>query len=678
MAREFPVNIPISATNKTGQATSRVEKNITRLEKRLNRLNKVGAKFDRVGRTFTSAGRRMVTTGVVVGGGLALMVNQAAKFESRFGRIATLIEGDARDALNMFGADIRALSIASGKGLGSLQDSLFDIISAGVPVGDSMEFLRKATFSAVGGFAKVETVVDGTTAILNAYEKPASKILQITDQISIANEVGKTTFEKLSSSVGQVAASTAQMGVSSGEMLASLAAVTKVTGRTEEAVTGLNALMTLIANPTEDAAKELDRLNKGLSGPNKLIFSISRLQDEGLLKFFNKLIKVTKGDSESINKLTGSNIRASRFLRTLISQADTFNKTAIRMGATTDKGTITINNFNNAAKTMAVRLARVRARIVDAATTLGTDLFPLIEEFEPKVTGFLKAGAKWVKENRAQAKSIVENFAKVSVGLIGAGGISFALGIVTTGVGRLALGIRGLGKAMTFLAKHPLLIALTAFIGVVAFSVKKLRDMSREQEKLGKTNKAVQTFNKNSIKNQARLAQGLPGLKPSDPKQVFNIPGLKPELPGKKFKTKEQAILSAQLRGRGNAALDQVFKEQKRLQAEILKNAEDFQKKLTKITDRGTEDRINIFAKSAKGENLTRQFIGEPTGKTDGGFAAEEIKKAIRSTPRAQDNRRIVQVDRIELNNVADVGEFLFELDKLSVSPGVDLNTKGA
>jgi TP901 family phage tail tape measure protein len=136
------------------------------------------------------------------------------------------------------------------------------------------------------------------------------------------------------------------------------------------------------------------------------------------------------------------------------------------------------------------------------------------------------------------------------------------------------------------------------------------------------------------------------------------------------------AIAAAETESKAEESGKKIVKENKKTQSKVTSNMlDELRNRLKKLKDTGRAagvEAVNIFAASDVGEFLTERFTGEPvTSPQDRGFATGEIKRAAAAGPRSQDNRRIIRIDRVELPGVANVEDFLLELDKLSVSPGV-------
>ena len=81
---------------------------------------------------------------------------------------------------------------------------LYQAISAGIDTANSVDFVGTAIKAAKGGFTDATIAVDGLTTVLNAYGKKASEATNISDQMLVAQNFGKTSFGEMASTMGQV------------------------------------------------------------------------------------------------------------------------------------------------------------------------------------------------------------------------------------------------------------------------------------------------------------------------------------------------------------------------------------------------------------------------------------------------------------------------------------------
>ena len=115
----------------------------------------------------------------------------AAQFDSGMREVNTLI-GGSEAALATLKEQVLAMSSEFGVAANEAVPALYQAISAGVPAGNAVEFLKVASTAAIGGVTDLQTSVDGLTTALNAYELPASQAGHVSDVLFSAVKAGKT------------------------------------------------------------------------------------------------------------------------------------------------------------------------------------------------------------------------------------------------------------------------------------------------------------------------------------------------------------------------------------------------------------------------------------------------------------------------------------------------------
>jgi TP901 family phage tail tape measure protein len=189
-----------------------------------------------------------------------------------------------------------------------LAEALFDVVSAGVEVGDSLRFLEESAKLAVAGVTDTKTAVDGLTSVINAYGIAASDVGKIADKFFAAQQAGKTTIEELSNAIGSVAPTAKAAGISVDELFGSISALTKQGIKTDEAVTQVKASITSILKPTKEATELWAELRKN-NDQVTIGFDALSLRANGLAGFLKQVEEATGGNIDKIAKLF-PNVRA--------------------------------------------------------------------------------------------------------------------------------------------------------------------------------------------------------------------------------------------------------------------------------------------------------------------------------------------------------------------------------
>ena len=207
--------------------------------------------------------------------------------------------------INRFGNTMKAGAIDVMKEFGletqDMNKALFDIVSAGIPAGESIDFMREAANLALGGATDLSTAVDGMTSVMNAFGLETDEATQVSSAFFSAQKFGKTTVAELSSAIGSVAPIANQAGLSYQELLTSMSLLTKQGIKTDEATTALKATMTALMKPSEQAKAKFDEL--GIS------YGASKIQSEGLMNILGQISAAAEENADSLVELI-PNVRA--------------------------------------------------------------------------------------------------------------------------------------------------------------------------------------------------------------------------------------------------------------------------------------------------------------------------------------------------------------------------------
>ena len=263
-----------------------------------NEAIKAGKQIQSAGKTITSVGSTLTKAITVPIAGVATAaVKMSNDFKNAMAKVGTIAD-TTNTPMTALKEQVIDLSNAVGVGVTDIAEAQYQAISAGVDTAASVDFVSTAIKTAKGGFADTTTAVDGLTTVLNAYGFEASKAAEISDQMLLAQNFGKTSFGDMASSMGKVIPIASSLNVSTEELFGSIAVLTKNGIATSEAVTGLKAAYSNILKPSTDASKTAQQLG--------LDFSSAHLQSIGWAKFLDEIKEKTGGNAETMAKLFGS------------------------------------------------------------------------------------------------------------------------------------------------------------------------------------------------------------------------------------------------------------------------------------------------------------------------------------------------------------------------------------
>jgi TP901 family phage tail tape measure protein len=145
----------------------------------------------------------------------------------------------------------------SAKGLAN---ALYEVVSAGVDVGNSMQFLELSAKAGVAGVTQTKIAVDALTTIMNAYGMSSNQAEEISDKLFTTVRLGKTRFELLASTLGMVVPVASAYNVAFEQIAAAYATMTKNGVKTEQTSTSLAAAITEIVTPGNKVAEALKKM----------------------------------------------------------------------------------------------------------------------------------------------------------------------------------------------------------------------------------------------------------------------------------------------------------------------------------------------------------------------------------------------------------------------------------
>lgn len=280
-----------SFTNPSRTAIKSLQNMGREVQRTAKQIQDTGKAISGVGAAITAA----VTMPIV--GVATAAVKTAADFDNAMAKVST-IANESAVPISALREQVINLSNAVGVGVADIAEAQYQAISAGVDTAASVDFVSVAVKAAKGGFTDTTTAVDGLTTVLNAYGFEAGKAAQISDQMLLAQNFGKTSFGDMASSMGKVIPIASSLNVSTEELFGSIAVLTKNGIATSEAVTGLKAAYSNVLKPSADAGKTAQQLG--------LNFSAAHLQSVGWAKFLDEIKEKTGGNTETMAKLFGS------------------------------------------------------------------------------------------------------------------------------------------------------------------------------------------------------------------------------------------------------------------------------------------------------------------------------------------------------------------------------------
>lgn len=238
-------------------------------------------------------GKVAVTTVTAVSAIAAAMgkkaIDAALEYENSLAKVATIADTVAVPLAEISKGILEA-SKKTGVAATEINEAMYQAISAGADSADALGLVETALKAAKGGFTDSTTAIDGLTSTLNAYNLETNDADRIANQFLVTQNKGKTTFGELAENIGNVAPTAKAAGVASGDLMASLTALTANGINTSSAVTGMKAALPDVIKPSSEAAKMAKKLG--------LNFSAAHLNSVGWGQFLEEIREKTGGDIE--------------------------------------------------------------------------------------------------------------------------------------------------------------------------------------------------------------------------------------------------------------------------------------------------------------------------------------------------------------------------------------------
>lgn len=285
------IDLIFNGVDKTGAATISALNNVSRFSSNLQGLTQPIADFT-LGAVKLEA--------ALLASGLAMTtfaVKAAGDFDASFREIATLLEQPIGD-LGEFREAILSYATTSTAPLEQVTTALYNAISAGVPLAESINAVSVAERLSVAGKADLNDTLRVLVSSLNAYELGMDSAGRFSDALFTTVRLGQTTLPELASSLANVTGSAVAVGVPFETLLAAISSLTSAGTPTAQAVTQINAVLTALIKPSKEASDLATKLG--------IEFGAQAVKAKGLEVVLAEVATATGGSQEQMARLFGS------------------------------------------------------------------------------------------------------------------------------------------------------------------------------------------------------------------------------------------------------------------------------------------------------------------------------------------------------------------------------------
>ena len=428
---DYKLDILLSAVDKASSVIDFVKNKLGALGKAAQQADKM----IQIGKNMQQSGSMTLAAANKMQNGLTSVLSPAAAFQKGMGEISTLIPGQAKQIGQLKGELLKLAAVYPENEMNNFTDGLYNTISAGVPAAQSLRFLESSAKLAAAGVTDINTVVDGSTAVMKAYGIEWEKADKINTLFFKTMKLGKTTVPEVSHAIKGVAATANAAGVDIKDSFAVFSTLSGVTGSTNEVGTQFKAMLSNIIIPSkkaQDLAKELG-----------LEFNVTALKTKGLGGFMADLADKTGGNIETLGKLFGSTEALNAVSALTGNQLGVLKTNMAEMRKNTDPVS---TGFTTMAQTMEHSLASMSKASTILKIIIGDQLAPVID-FAAKIIGTVATKLQMMAQNNPGLTRVaVVLFAGATAVLTFAGATMFATGTLISMYGQMLKGIGGILK----------------------------------------------------------------------------------------------------------------------------------------------------------------------------------------------------------------------------------------
>lgn len=333
----------------------------------------LGDSFNKTGKTVTNVGKAIAPVSAVMAGALTASVKGASDFTKGMSKMSTLFDTTKTSVSNL-SKEFITLSNKTGLSSTDLAEAGYQALSAGVDVQNAVGFVETAGRLAKAGFTSTATAVDVLTTAINAYGLSQDEADSISNKLVRTQNLGKTTVDELSSSMGRVIPTASAMNVNIDNLTSGYVALTKQGIATAEATTYINSMLNELGDSGTTVGKILqEKTGKGFQ----------QLMSEGysLADVLKVLQDDAKASGTNFNELWGSAEAGKASLSLLNGGVDEFNATVEIMASDADDVGQALDKLDTPTVKLQKSLNQAMNSGIELGTAFMTSLTPTIEKF---------------------------------------------------------------------------------------------------------------------------------------------------------------------------------------------------------------------------------------------------------------------------------------------------------
>lgn len=185
-------------------------------------------------------------------------VDIGASFETALAKVSTIAD-TSKVSVGDLNKQILNTSGSMGVAAADIAEAAYQAISAGQDTANAVAFAGQASKLAAAGFTSSSSAVDILTTALNAYGLSADQATHVSDVLLTTQNLGKTSVDELSSSMGKVIPLAAAYGVTVENLSSGLAVMTANGIATAEATTYTKSMLNELGDAGSTVGKILQK-----------------------------------------------------------------------------------------------------------------------------------------------------------------------------------------------------------------------------------------------------------------------------------------------------------------------------------------------------------------------------------------------------------------------------------
>lgn len=185
-------------------------------------------------------------------------VDIGSSFETALAKVSTIAD-TSKVSVGDLNKQILDTSGSMGVAAADIAEAAYQAISAGQDTANAVAFAGQASKLAAAGFTSSSSAVDILTTALNAYGLSADQAIHVSDVLLTTQNLGKTSVDELSSSMGKVIPLAAAYGVTVENLSSGLAVMTANGIATAEATTYTKSMLNELGDAGSTVGKILQK-----------------------------------------------------------------------------------------------------------------------------------------------------------------------------------------------------------------------------------------------------------------------------------------------------------------------------------------------------------------------------------------------------------------------------------